>query len=73
MVQINTNVGFANFAAFERKKEIFIEGYPEYANLLYVLPMYEARTYYYQDELETRIAPQSQYHTLRNKYNAIEK
>lgn len=73
MVQINTNVGFANFAAFERKKEIFIEGYPEYANLLYVLPMYEARTYYYQDELETRIAPQSQYHTLRNRYNAIEK
>ena len=73
IVQINTNVGFANFAAFERKKEIFIENYPEYANLLYTLPMYEAKTYYYQDELETRIAPQSQYYKLRNKYNLIEK
>lgn len=73
IVQINTNVGFSNFAAFERKKEILIEGYPEYANLLYTLPMYEAKTYYYQDELETRITPQSQYHKLREKYNLIER
>lgn len=35
--------------------------------------MYEAKTYYYQDDLETRISPQSQYHQLRDKYNLIEK
>lgn len=73
MVQINANVGFANFALFEQKKEIFIEDYKEYADLLLILPMYEVRNYYYQDELETRIAPQITYQKLRQKYNQIEK
>lgn len=73
MVQINTNVGFANFALFEQKKEIFIQNYREYADLLFILPMYEVRNYYYQDELETRIAPQASYRKIRQRYNHIKK
>ena len=73
MVQINVNVGFANFALFEQKKEIFIENYKEYADLLFILPMYEARNHYYQDELETRITPHDSYQKLRQRYNHIKK
>lgn len=73
MVQINANVGFANFALFEQKKEIFIENYKEYADLLFILPMYEVRNHYFQDELETRIAPQDSYWKIRRRYNHIKK
>lgn len=73
MVQFNANVGFANFTSFEQKKEIFIEDYREYADLLFILPMYEVRTHYYQDEIETRIAPQASYRKIRQRYNRIKK
>lgn len=73
LVQINNNVGFANFDDFERKKEIFIDGdrYSRYSDLLFTLPMYEASRYYHQDYIETRIAPQDSYSVLRRKYNRI--
>lgn len=70
MVQLNKNVGFGNFSRYEHRKEIFIEGKKRYEDLLITLPLYEAKRYY-QDEIETRIAPKDKYRNLRTKYNEI--
>lgn len=71
LVQLNRNVGFSNFSEFEQKKEIFLDGKDKYASLLLTLPLYEAKHYYCQGYLETRIAPQRSYALLRKKYNRI--
>lgn len=75
LVQLNKNIGFANFSAFEQNKEIFLNQIykkkQNYQALLLKLPIYEAKRYYYQNYLETRIAPQDSYEKLRKRYNEI--
>lgn len=75
LVQLNKNTGFTNFSVFEQNKEIFQnQAYKKrqnYQALLFRLPIYEAKHYYYQDYLETRIAPQDSYEKLRKRYNEI--
>ena len=39
LVQVNEQVGFSNFSDYERRKELFLEGYPEYEKLLSLLPV----------------------------------
>lgn len=48
-----------------------MDGKDKYASLLLTLPLYEAKHYYCQGYLETRIAPQRSYALLRKKYNRI--
>ena len=74
-VQLDDNMGFANFNCYETKKETFIDNlrYKHYSDLMFRLPMYEAHKFYYQDYIETRIAPQYPYRKMRERYSKIEK
>lgn len=71
IVQLNKKAGFANLSDFEQKKEIFLKNKKRYSDLLFTLPLYEAQNYYFQDYIETRIAPQGSYAELRKRYNYI--
>lgn len=64
MVQVNKNVGFANFARFEGVKEVFVDGYKHYSDLLKSLPVQEAMHQHCVTYLETRIAPKAPYNKL---------
>lgn len=64
MVQINANVGFSNFSTYERRKDLFLEGYKEYEKLLITLPISEGR-YHHLKYLETRIAPKGEYQKMK--------
>lgn len=60
MIQINRNMGFANFARFESIKEIFIDGdrrYAPYRDLLKSQPVWTARRHHFVSAMETRITP----------------
>ncbi len=59
MIQINSNLGFANFARFERIKEIFIDAprYKAYSDLLKSQPIRTANIHHYVQRMETRITP----------------
>lgn len=59
LVQNNENVGFGNFDTFEKRKEVFIERYAQYAALLLSLPVSEAAKHHGVRYVETRIAPKS--------------
>lgn len=61
LVQVNERVGFSNFSDYERRKELFLEGYPEYQQLLSILPVVEGKQLHYLKHLETRIAPKADY------------
>ena len=65
LIQTNKNVGFANFSKYERRKDLFLEDYPEYEQLLSVLPVAEGRHFHHVSYLETRIAPKSDYMKLK--------
>ena len=73
MVQVNKNVGFANFARFEEVKEVFIDGYKHYSDLLKSLPVQEAMHQHCVTYLETRIAPKVQYKKLLAAHVEVEK
>ena len=64
LVQENENVGFSNFSDYERRKELFLEGYSEYERLLSHLPVSEGVRYHHLTNLETRIAPKSDFHNM---------
>lgn len=64
LVQLNKNAGFANFDRYEQRKEVFIEPYPRYANLLKSLPAYEAMQQHGVHYLETRVAPRAPFRSL---------
>lgn len=64
LVQVNEHVGFSNFSDYERRKELFLEGYPEYERLLFRLPVAEAKNHHHLTNLETRIAPKSDYQKM---------
>lgn len=60
MIQVNNNMGFANFARFEGIKEIFIDGdrrYAPYRDLLKSQPVWTAHTHHFVRMMETRISP----------------
>ena len=65
LIQTNRNVGFANFSKYERRKDLFLEDYPEYEQLLSVLPVAEGKHFHHVRYLETRIAPKSDFRKMR--------
>lgn len=70
LIQTNKNVGFANFSKYERRKDLFLEGYPEYGQLLSVLPVAEGKRFHHISYLETRIAPKSDYRKMKRAVKA---
>lgn len=73
MVQVNKNIGFANFARFESIKEVFVEKHKKYADLLKSLPVQEAFHQHHVTYLETRIAPKAPYNKLLTAHIDAEK
>lgn len=69
MVQINNNVGFANFVRFEERKEVFLDGHEKYSRLLKSLPLYEAHRQHGVKYAETRIAPKFPYVKLQKAHS----
>lgn len=69
LVQTSNNVGFANFAHYERRKDLFLEGFPEYERLLTVLPVAEGKRFHHIKYLETRIAPKSNFRKMKRSIN----
>lgn len=59
LVQTNDNVGFSNFSKYERRKDLFLEGYPEYERMLSLLPVMEGKNFHHLEYLETRLAPKA--------------
>lgn len=71
LVQVNEQVGFSNFSDYERRKELFLEGYPEYEKLLSLLPVSEAKRHHHLTTLETRIAPKSDYQKMCSTFSTL--
>lgn len=71
LVQVNEQVGFSNFSDYERRKELFLEGYPEYEKLLSILPVSEAKRHHHLTTLETRIAPKSDYQKMCSTFSTF--
>lgn len=71
MVQNNENVGFGNFSEFERRKQVFVERYPLYKNLLIELPIEEAYRHHNVRYIETRITPEQTMHELKKELLGI--
>lgn len=65
LVQSNKNVGFANFAFYESRKDLFLENYPEYERMLRLLPIVEGKQFHHLKYLETRIAPKADVTKMR--------
>ena len=65
LIQTNKNVGFANFSKYERRKDLFLEDYPQYEQLLSVLPVAEGKHFHHVRYLETRIAPKSDFRKMK--------
>ncbi len=57
LIQINRQVGFANFSDYQDRKEIFIEGQTEYENELFRLALNETMRKQNIVSLEARICP----------------
>lgn len=73
MVQTNKRVGFTNFSDYERRKDLFLEGCPEYERLLNVLPIVEGKRFHHLEHLETRIAPKADYSKMRDTMTRLHK
>ena len=73
LVQNNENVGFGNFSEYETRKEVFLERFPLYANLLVELPVAEAAKYHHVKYIETRVTPSSPRIVLNKKLNTIQR
>lgn len=59
LIQINRQVGFANFSSYQDRKEIFIEGQTEYENELIRLALNETMRKQNIVSLEARICPKN--------------
>lgn len=59
LIQVNDLYGFSNFSDYERRKEIFIENYPKYKNML--IKMAVKDTFESQNiiSLEARVTPRN--------------
>lgn len=73
LVQLNTLEGFRNFSDYERRKEIFIEGYPNYQNLIPRLALDMAFSSGCLKYLECRITPKNTSKKLIRSILEIEK
>lgn len=73
LIQINENIGFANFSEFEKRKQIFINKYPTYKNLLVELPIEEAYRHHYVNYIETRITPENTCAYIKDKLADMQK
>lgn len=67
MVQNNENVGFGNFSEFERRKQVFLNRYAHYKNLLIELPIEEASRHHHVKYVETRVTPEPTKQKLANE------
>ena len=56
-IQINNNIGFANFQRYQNVKSMLLSPQYGYSRLLKSLPLWEARTYNYVKVFETRVTP----------------
>lgn len=73
LVQLNAMEGFRNFLDYERRKEIFIEGYPNYQNLIPRLALDMAFLSGCLKYLECRITPKNTSKKLIRSILQIEK
>lgn len=73
LVQNNENVGFGNFSEFETRKEVFIEKYPSYADLLIGNPIAEAAKHHHVKYIETRVTPSFPKSNLCEKLNKTQR
>lgn len=70
-VQINNNIGFANFQRFQSVKSKLLSSGYGYKKLLKSLPLWEARKHNYVKFFETRIAPAETKFELDNDKKTI--
>lgn len=69
MIQLNENVGFANFSNYESQKESFLNNHPKYDAFLKKLPAYDAYKNHFTGYFETRITPKTSVEKLKSAYN----
>lgn len=67
LIQVNRQVGFANFSNYEVRKEAFIEGIRMYEDELIRLAVNEPLSKDYVQSLEARICPSETTSKLKNK------
>lgn len=73
LVQNNENVGFGNFSEFETRKQVFLNKYPSYRDLLTELPIEEAHRHHHVRYVETRITPANSRCELSHNLSESEK
>lgn len=61
---------FPIFSKYERRKDLFLEGYSEYEQLLSLLPVAEGKNFHHVRYLETRIAPKSDFRKMKRTVKA---
>ncbi len=75
LIQINRQVGFANFSNYQDRKEVFIEGQAEYENELIRLALNETMRKQNIVSLEARICPKKSsaklYETIRKSEKIV--
>ena len=67
LIQINRQVGFANFSNYQDRKEIFIEGQTEYENELIRLALNETMRKQNIVSLEARMCPKKNRHNYTKR------
>jgi adenosine deaminase len=73
LIQVNRQVGFANFSEYQDRKEIFIEGIHLYERELVRLAIEETLSKPYMKSLEARICPDKRPVDLYKKVNYYQK
>ncbi len=73
LIQVNRQVGFANFSNYERRKEAFIEQIPMYEEELIRLAINEPLSKDYMKYLEARICPSDTPSALYRKIQRYQK
>lgn len=70
-IQINQNIGFANFNRYQGIKSYLLDS--KYSELLTTLPVWEARTHNYSKIMEVRSVPSDKFNHVCNLVSNIEK
>lgn len=73
LIQNNERTGFGNFSIFEKRKDLFIEKYPQYDNLKIEMSLQDAYTNHHVSYIETRIAPKCDFKKFQTQYHRIQK
>ena len=73
LIQLNEREGFGNFSDYEKRKEIFIENYPKYQQLVPRLAIDTAFASGHLKYLECRITPKKNSNEIRQTIELLEK